>query len=80
MQQLAPQPLTNLRFVDPDDTPAQYWQQYFLSLDRIVRTLASGQFGPLFLVSAVNDADAARQGIGVGFVYESGGALKVRKV
>jgi hypothetical protein len=74
---LDPQPSVNLKLTDAANVPANYWQGYLISLDRAVRALASGKFSG---VSAVNDADAASQGVGVGFIYESGGALRVRKV
>ena len=78
MATLPPQPLVILPLVDKDRLPANYWQDYLQASDKVLRALASGNLGPF--VSAVNDADAARQGVAVNFIYESGGALRIRKV
>lgn len=76
MATLPPQPLVILPLVDKDRLPANYWQDYLQASDKVLRTLAGGNFGPL--VNAVNDADAARQGIAVGTLYQTGGTVKIR--
>lgn len=76
MASLDPQPSINLKLVDDQGVTANYWQGYFLSLDRLVRGLAGGVIGPL--PSAANDIAAAQAGVKVGGLYQSAGTVRIR--
>jgi hypothetical protein len=79
MATLTPLPPLTARWINADDgSPAQILRQYVLSLDALMRGLAGGKVGPL--PSAANDAAAAKAGVGIGFLYENAGALRIRKV
>ena len=76
MATLTPQPPINLRLVDSQGVPSNFWQDYLTSLDRLVRGLAGGVIGPL--PSAANDTAAAQAGVKVGGLYQSAGTVRIR--
>jgi hypothetical protein len=78
MATLAPQPPVNLKLVDSQGVPANYWQGYLVALDMVARALAANKVGPL--TNAVNDAAAAAAGVPVGALYRNGNAVQIRVV
>jgi len=75
---LDPQPFINLKLVDDQSVPMNYWQGYLTSLDAYVRGLGGGNVGPL--VNAANDSAAAAAGVKIGGLYQTAGAVKIRLV
>lgn len=78
MAVLPPQPIVTLPLVDSDRTPANYWQDYLIAVDRLLRGLGAGTIGPL--VNAASDAAAQAAGVKIGGLYQSGGTVKIRLV
>lgn len=75
---LDPQPFINLKLVDAQNVPMNYWQGYLTSLDAYVRGLGGGNVGPL--KAAANDTAAAAAGVQIGGLYQSSGAVRIRIV
>lgn len=64
-------PSPSVPWVDGDGRPTQAFIQF-------MTRFAKGDVGPL--PSAANDAAANAAGIGVGYLYENNGAVRIRKI
>ncbi len=67
----AVQPQPNLAWVDASGRPTLPMAQYLPLLDAVVRLLASGQVGPLVVVTPPTNANAAAAGVPIGGLYTS---------
>jgi hypothetical protein len=66
---LAPLPQASIPWVDQQGRPTQPLRQFMTAL-------AAGNIGPL--VSAANDAAAAKAGVPINGLYEASGAVRIR--
>jgi hypothetical protein len=54
------------------------WMEWLQSIDRVARSMATGNVGGL--VNAANDAAAATAGVPIGGLYRSGNAVQIRVI
>ncbi len=70
-KKVAQLPSPVLPWVNSSGHPSQSFMQF-------MQLFAAGNLGPL--VSAPDDATAAKNGVSIGQIYESSGTVRIRKV